>query len=628
METNPRKSFKVGRIRAAAQFPELDILKETSIIKMHPYHSEERDKNIFLLISSGFVAICQRTFESQVLLLINKKNKTPIFGIRGAEETKSMQDVLIYIPPSTEVGTIRDNQAYFTNKELTFEFDAQIVHGVPHAVRYKVLTAYDNKLVANIYLNYGLVTFQFNKIRSRLKALIISHGIHQALTTHNTAIMGMDFLLPKPSFYRTVTCLPPPNAVCPTSCSEKNNFRIFQSKYRSFQKVRLRGVIQLRNKREYVFAMMDAHKHNWVTLYVTCSETRDNMEFTDSKGVYQFNATGLVSRDLDTNVMRRTAKFGTIQRVNNCTTIIRNELRSSKYFGKDLYGLKRAQSFRITDENNNIIGCVGSEQFTTIIDVKQYLPPEIKILILAYGVKMAYKVLRLQSLPTPSIDSFTPHPMHLYCSKLVPTVGLVDILLGLYGHLESVIIRPAAVSKPTGCKYFDLLDLNMTCVTSLLFTEGPHGLGDAIARDTYGIPCFCINSMLMNERVYVTTLQHDLVGYFSHNVVHSNSNFPLMTMQQTNEKKHPGKIHKLFSISPHGDKVKVASIFPYRSTLRIEMKLELDPIWKALIVSVAMKLFFTSYTLNEIPVPLINSDYSVFRGGMFHPKDKLNKFCS
>lgn len=602
---------------------------------MRPFPLAHRHVQLFVLVSTHSATLCERMAQSGCLIIVDRVSRTPRFCINNAESTKIDQDALVYVPPLnplSKASVIGDTSGYVTDGErLVFLFDAPVVQGVPHAVRYKVLKACNNELVANIYFNYGLVTFQFNNIKPQHKAIVIAFGIRKALTAQETSIMKMEHMLPDISYYINVQSL---DLVAYENLAGQNSYQTSTKKivgtkqsmiYKQMEVVRLRGVIQSPCNHKYVFAVMDALRENKVMLFANCDSQSAAVEFTDARGVYQFSATGLVSREVNTDVFCKTTKFGTIRRQDNCVTILENKLKASKHLGEKINGTKIGKGFTITDAQGRDLGNLSSETFTMRIELNRSLPKETKMIILTYAVKMAYKVFNLQALPTPASALIQT----LSCGCAYHSPGNPDLmscvqynltgldLLTAYRNFKRVLIRPAGVHAKTDTKYYDLLDFDMQCFTSLEFNWGPRAMGVIRATTAYGIDTFTINHIFMKNRVYVNdSNDSSLFGYLSHNCFYSATHEPLMHMTEVNDRRPPGKIYKVYSNTTEtGKPNKLASIFPYQSTLGVEMKETLNPLWRVLIMAAAMKLFFTSYTFDDIPVPRIEGRYSAWQGG-------------
>ena len=177
-------------------YPMLSSLREMNIIEMRPYHSQSPcNRQVFLLASRHSVMVCEQSPSSNNLVIRDRSSRTTRFNISGAQWDSNQIDV--YTSPDNPVGVIIEHCVYFKGESADtlhplyrFKYVDPKLEGNSCKPQYKVLRLPDNLVVANLILEGGLVTFQFDEIPAWIKAMIISYGINRVLTTHRNEIMA------------------------------------------------------------------------------------------------------------------------------------------------------------------------------------------------------------------------------------------------------------------------------------------------------------------------------------------------------------------------------------------------------------------------------------------------------
>ena len=139
--------------------------------------------------------VCEQSPSSNNLVIRDRSSRTTRFNISGAQWDSNQIDV--YTSPDNAVGVIIEHCVYFKGESADtlhplyrFKYVDPKLEGNSCKPQYKVLRLPDNLVVANLILEGGLVTFQFDEIPAWIKAMIISYGINRVLTTHRNEIMA------------------------------------------------------------------------------------------------------------------------------------------------------------------------------------------------------------------------------------------------------------------------------------------------------------------------------------------------------------------------------------------------------------------------------------------------------
>lgn len=595
-------------------YPQLDYLKDTTLIEMRPFRKDVHKVEDFLyeLISRESVMRC-RSVGSQ-LVIYDSYSSSPKFVIGDAADEGSADEdaadnsvankgakFMLYTPDLLLINFKKGN--YLMSRKLVSH------NGVYRGDYYKLTRNSD--LVATMFVQSGIMTFTLPQdVSPSTKALAIAYGIKYALTL--PACVSLSCKQPAYKYQEALD-------------------EIYEYAFPLMENVVIRPVSKNEAEDGYTWVIMDVDNSYQVLLVVRSNTKKNKITAVDNlSGKRIFTITNcpeiLDDNDTSVNVIERGVTVGTIKRNSgNDKLCIMNykspcrpiptcpSMRADSHKHKpeivNIVNLKHCEVARVwrimvCNSHTNMVG----------LKMKRSLYSEEKKIIIAYLIKFMYMRMEPEDCTIPMMLLKRPICSPGSSAFGVPSDSLSEVLAEAHG----THVRAAGHSKALGIQYYDVID-SEKCRVQLTIEcrrkAGPGGLGEAMVKNRLGKVQFVVTPLRDSNLLLVYSPNGDLLSYYHQGGFYDSTHTLRMTGEMQPLDGDKGKIamkiirNRESRVSKYFQFNTRLFIFPSEGCVSISTDVALHDTMKAIVIAFAMRLSYVEYKFHKQPMPEIDYKY-------------------